>query len=119
MDLSPVASQYIVLWAHISHGLGFVNCSVGILIESCTEVEVENCVVTGSRYDAVKVTESANVTVKGCTFADGEVGVELEKSGGNRVQYSGFEALGQGVILDESNHNYLEGNSSTVAPTPW
>lgn len=90
--------------------LGFVNCSVGMFIESCTEVEVDNCVVTGSRYAAVKVTESANVTVTGCTFAYSEVGVDLEKSGGNSVQYSGFEDLGQGVILDESHSNRLEGN---------
>jgi parallel beta-helix repeat protein len=92
-------------------GLSFVNCSVGVLIESCTMVEVEGCAVTGSMYAAVKVVESANVTVTGCTFTDGEVGVDLESSGSNRVLYSMFEGLGQGVILDESNQNRLKGNA--------
>ena len=92
-------------------GLGFVNCSVGVVLESCTWVEVESCTVMGSRYAAVRVAESANVTVTGCTFKDGETGVELERSGGNKVIHSTFEQLVQGVILDESHQNQLKGNS--------
>jgi len=92
-------------------GLGFVNCSVGVVLESCTWVEVESCTVTGSRYASIKVAESANVTVTGCTFKDGETGVELERSGGNKVLHSTFEELVQGVILDESHQNQLKGNS--------
>ncbi len=92
-------------------GLGFVNCSVGMLIESCTEVEVENCAMTDSRIAAIKIAESANATVIGCTFTDGEVGIDLEGSGSNAVLHSTFEELGQGVILDESHRNLLKGNS--------
>jgi parallel beta-helix repeat protein len=99
-----------VKWLTLS-GLGFTNCSVGVLIESCSRVEVESCKLTGSRYDAVKVAESANVTVNGCTFKDGEIGVDFERSGGNEVLQSTFEELGQGVILDESHQNQIIGNS--------
>jgi parallel beta-helix repeat protein len=92
-------------------GCSFVNCSVGILIDSCTEVEVERCNIADSMYAAVTVIESANVTVAKCVFKGGEEGVSITRSGSNDVLDSSFEDCGQGVILDDSNQNLLKGNA--------
>ena len=92
-------------------GCSFVNCSVGIIIDSCTEVEVDSCIIADSMHAAVTVLESANVTVAKCVFKGGEEGVSITRSGSNDVLDSSFEGCGQGVILDDSNQNLLKGNS--------
>jgi len=89
----------------------FVNCSVGVLIESCMEVEVESCTIIDSMHAAVTVVESANVTVAKCVFRGGDEGVSITRSGSNDVLDSSFEGCSQGVILDDSNQNLLRGNS--------
>jgi hypothetical protein len=92
-------------------GCSFVNCSVGVLIEACTEVEVESCTITDSMHAAVTVVESANVTVAKCVFRGGDEGVSITRSGSNDVLDSSFEGCSQGVILDDSNQNLLKGNA--------
>ena len=92
-------------------GLSFVNCSVGVLIDSCTEVEVESCNIADSMHAAITVVESANVTVAQCVFKGGEEGVRITRSGSNDVLDSSFEGCGQGVILDDSSQNLLKGNA--------
>lgn len=91
--------------------LSFVNCSVGVLIDSCTEVEVESCNIADSMHAAITVVESANVTVTKCVFKVGEEGVTITRSGSNNVLDSSFEDCGQGVILDDSNQNLIKGNA--------
>ena len=92
-------------------GCSFVNCSVGVLIDSCTEVEVESCNITYSMHAAVTVTESANVTVTKCVFKGGDEGVSITRSGSNNVLESNFEDCSQGVIFDDSNQNLIKGNA--------
>lgn len=91
-------------------GSVFVNCSFGVVLESCSMAEVRDCEFHDALYEAVRIIGSANATVSGLHVRGGLRGVSVLKSNACTVAGSSFEDLGRGVNLEESHGCTIQGN---------
>ena len=118
LDLQAIYSLYGVQAKGVIElevrGCNFYNNSMGVYLESCTEVSIEDCNFKDERSGGLYIQGSANVTVSGCHFTESLTGIHIMTSGANTITDSRFSGLEVGILFEGSNYNTVQECTFTV-----